>query len=344
MMQTRNTQLAVVTAAQNRNLNGVFLRPFAILKTTVLIGLFWSVVGAGLVAQESEQAVSFQRQADRVSVMIGQGAEKKLFAEYRFQGLPKPVLYPVMAPGQVAITRHFPMDDTHADEAQDHPHHKSIWFAHGDVNGMDYWSEKATIENKSLLCMENGSLVSTNDWLSGDGKPVCFDVTVIRFRAGDDWRLIDYEVTLQAIDDIVLGDTKEGTFAIRTHPALRLVDKEGKATDARSLNSVGTQGKAIWGQAAKWVHYAGQINQAPYSITLMDHPSSLRHPTTWHAREYGLIAANPFGLSYFQKAEKNAGNLKLKSGETCSFRYGVYLSLGELKTPQIEEIYVQYAK
>ncbi len=344
MMQTRNTRWSIVTAALNQKRSGRNFHAFAILKTAVFLGLFLHFCSVGVVAQESEQDVSFQRQNDRVLVLLGQGAEQKLFAEYRNQGLAKPVLYPVMAPGQVPITRHFPMDDTHADEAQDHPHHKSIWFAHGDVNGLDYWTEKATIENKSVELRDDGSLVSTNAWLSKKGEPICSDVTVIRFSAGDDWRLIDYEVTLEAIDDIVLGDTKEGTFAVRTHPALRLVGKDKKATEASAVNSVGTQGKAIWGQAAAWVHYAGQIDQSPYSITVMDHPQSLRHPTTWHAREYGLVAANPFGLSYFQKAAKNAGDLTLKRGEKCTFRYGVYLHLGKLEASQVEEVYQRYAR
>ena len=66
----------------------------------------------------------------------------------------------------------------------------------------------------------------------------------------------------------------------------------------QALNSNGTSGKSIWGESAKWVYYWGTINDKAVGIAIFDHPSNLRHPTAWHAREYGLVAANPFGLHY----------------------------------------------
>ena len=94
----------------------------------------------------------------------------------------------------------------------------------------------------------------------------------------------------------------------------------------------------------KWVNYAGQIGEQDYSITVMDHPSSFRAPTTWHAREYGLIAANPFGLSYFQKKPKGSGDLKLAPGEAVTFRYGVLLARGAMSKAEIKSVFEQFSK
>ena len=43
-----------------------------------------------------------------------------------------PYLYPVLGPGGVAVTRGYPME-LQPGEAEDHPHHRSLWLAHGSV-------------------------------------------------------------------------------------------------------------------------------------------------------------------------------------------------------------------
>ena len=311
------------------------LLPFCLIPLFALIGH----------AQESRLPVELAETERGIRVLVGPKGEQELFTEYVWKDLAKPALYPIMGPGKVALTRHFPFNKNHEGEASDHPHHKSLWFAHGEVNGADYWSEKAKIRKKTLGVSEDEKLVATHEWLSPDeSRVICHDRTEIQFQATEDWRLIDYTVTVTAGDEAVtFGDTKEGTFGVRTHPALRIVDRDRKPV-ATAFNSRGAQGVDIWGKTAEWVHYAGEIEGKNYSITVMDHPNSFRFPTTWHAREYGLVAANPFGLSYFKKQPKGSGDFKLAPGEAITFRYGVLLSRGAFTKAQIERAFQRFSQ
>ena len=296
-----------------------------------------------IVAQETDLAqITIERLNDRLQVWVNSGDERVLFTEYRHTGFAKPILYPVLATGNVAVTRHFPIKKGQFGESTDHPHHKSIWFAHGDVNGLDYWSEKSTIRHRKVEEIDGNRFVVTNDWMDGETK-VCEDRTSVNFLAGDRWRMIDYCVTISATEGkLVFGDTKEGTFAIRTHPALRLKSEERNPAGT-AFNSEGVKDAAIWGKNARWVHYQGIIGSEVYGITVMDYPGNLRHPTTWHAREYGLIAANPFGLSYFRNEKRGSGNYTLEKDATLAFRYGVLISQREMTAHQIEKRFEEFA-
>jgi hypothetical protein len=289
------------------------------------------------------QEIRIESRTDRVLVTVSDGQRQLPFAEYRFRGFAKPFVFPLYAPGGISITRHFPVLDDREDEARDHPHHKSMWFAHGDVNGFDFWSEKSQIRHRQIDEAAGNRLVTRNDWLDADGNPLCEDQTQMLFAAGDDWRTIDYKVTVTASHgELRFGDTKEGTFALRTHPALRLIDRDGQPA-GEAFNSQGIRGAEVWGKPARWVHYRGLIDDQMYSITLMDDPQNLRHPTTWHAREYGLVAANPFGLSYFLKRESGSGDYTLKRGQRLRLRYGVLVHRGRFTVDQIEERFRHFA-
>ncbi len=309
-----------------------------------LAALLWFLAICDLAESQDVPTISLERQADRIAVWLKSGTKRTLFTEYRFTGNRKPILYPVFAPGEVAITRHFPMQQGNAAEATDHPHHKSIWFAHGDVNGFDFWTEKASIRHHAIDTIQDQTLKVTNDWFGDAESVIAQDQTEISFQAGENWRWIDYRVTVQAkYGDLKFGDTKEGTFAVRTHPALRILNQDGQP-QGRAFNSQGNQGAQVWGQPARWVHYRGTIEGAVYSITIMDHPTNLRHPTTWHAREYGLVAANPFGLSFFQKQPAGAGDFLLKQGQELGFRYGILIQRGEISVDQIQARFAQFTR
>lgn len=301
-------------------------------------------IATGQTSIASSDEIQLEQLEDRIVVWTipDDSKTRKKFTEYRFSGFAKPILYPVLATGDVAITRHHPMDQSHKDEANDHPHHKSIWFAHGDVNGIDFWSEKASIKNRSTAIVDSRRIVSVNDWMAGK-KKICSDETTMEFVSSGNTRRIDFGVKLTADDsDVVFGDTKEGTFAIRTHPALRITGKDKKPA-GRAFNSKGIEGKSIWGKKAKWVCYVGDIDGQRYSVAVFDHPGNLRHPTTWHAREYGLVAANPFGLHHFTSARKGTGQFRLLPGESFSLKYGVLIFKGELTTNTVESEFQMFS-
>jgi hypothetical protein len=139
---------------------------------------------------------------------------------------------------------------------------------------------------------------------------------------------------------VTFGDTKEGTMGIRSNPALNL---KGTGAAGHALNSEGLKDEAIWGKAARWVDYSGPVEGKVTGIACFDHPSNLRHPTTWHAREYGLVAANPFGLHDFEKKPKGAGDYVIKKGDSLTFRYRWLFHTGDTVAAKIDERWKTWA-
>jgi hypothetical protein len=132
-------------------------------------------------------------------------------------------------------------------------------------------------------------------------------------------------------------------MAIRLHPALRL---KGKVATGHCINSEGDKDKDCWGKRAKWVAYWGVIDGKTCGVAVFDHPTNLRHPTWWHARDYGLVAANPFGITDFEKGKhkRGAGDYTLKQGETLDLRYRFVFFAGTAEQAKIGEKYEQWVK
>lgn len=269
------------------------------------------------------------------------------FTQYHFKQVSRPFLYPVLGPGGAPMTRDWPMNEGPNDE-KDHPHHRSLWFAHGEINGVDFWSESATagktvhdgfIEVKSGR--EAGLIKSRQKLVARDGRVIATDIRTIRIHNTEPYRVMDYEVTIQASEgDLVLGDTKEGSMAIRVAPTINL---KGKVAQGRIVNSEGVRDGDTWGKRAKWCDYYGPVNGKVVGVAIFDHPSNPRHPTWWHVRDYGLFAANPFGQHDFEQKEKGVGDLKVKAGESVTFRYRFYFHGGTTEEAGIKSRYEAYA-
>lgn len=295
-------------------------------------------------ADPGSSNVRFVQVDKKVQVFLGD----EHFTTLDYATYDKPILFPILGPGQVGMTRNWPMQDGIEGEAHDHPHHKSMWISH-EVSGVDFWGEKGgkvqtiTIEDE-FAGKPTGVFRATSRWLKkADGKTMFTDQTAYRFGGDANSRWIDCTITFRADQgDITFDDTKEGLFAIRTHPDLRLNPRPSHGVTevfGKAINSEGVEGKQIWGKNAKWLLYQGPIDGTPMSIAMYDHPSNLRHPTTWHARDYGLVTANPFGLHHFLGKEKGSGAYEIKEGETLTLRYRVEFFRG-LVTP--EEIEARY--
>ncbi len=278
------------------------------------------------------------------------------FTEYVFTGHSKPILYPVIGPHGIPMTRNYPMLQDVDNEARDHPHHKSLWFTHDDVNGVKFWLEYPSkgsdlkpgrIVQKDLK-IEGSSLLTKDEWQDPEGKIVCTDNRKMTFGTTEAGRYIDIAVTLEASQgDVVFGDTKEGTMGIRTNPLLRLKNDEKRGNHTalgKSINSEGVEGAAMWGKRAKWVDYWAPINKKTVGVAIFDHPSNPRHPTWWHARYYGLVAANPFGIHDFEKKPAGTGDMKIPAGDSVTFRYRFLFHRGDVKQANIPGEYEQFAK
>ena len=293
--------------------------------------------------------VELEREVGKVDVML----DGELFTTYDFKTYDKPILYPICSPGQVAMTRDWPMKKDSVGESHDHPHHKSMWISH-EISGVDFWAEKGGCVKTTFLETEFASktdnvLRATSDWVKKkDGTTLLTDQTTFWFGGDKASRWINCMVNYRATHgDFQFDDTKEGLFAIRTHPDLRLNAKPAagvKEVFGTAINSEGDTGKEVWGKPAKWMLYFGPIDGKPVSIAMYDHPTNLRHPTTWHARDYGLIAANPFGLHHFLGKEKGAGAFKVKKGEALQLRYRIEFFKGIATAEMVEEKFQAFAK
>jgi hypothetical protein len=271
-----------------------------------------------------------------------------LFTEYHYQKVARPFLYPVIGPTGAPMTRDWPMVKT-ASEPTDHVHHKGLWFAHGDINGIDFWSEQKqfgkTVHQKFLELTsgdKEGALRSLNMWVGPTGTVVCTDERTIRFHADKETRMIDYEITLIASHGKVkLGDTKEGSMAIRLPATL---NAGGTNSQGHIVSSGGARDGAAWGKRAKWVDYCGPVKGETVGVALFDHPQNPRHPTWWHVRTYGLFAANPFGEHHFEKKPAGTGDLNLAAGERVTLRYRFVFHAGTEKDARIDERCEAYGK
>jgi hypothetical protein len=311
------------------------------------VGLLVAVCAALNPSTAGAQGVNITESTNRLRIEIN----GRLFSEYYFADVPRPYCYPVIGPGETPMTRDWPMKNT-PEDSHDHKHHRSLWFAHGAVNGQDFWSEDKAFgkivhdgfgEIKSGK--ESGTIQSRNKWVAADGKVVCTDDRTLRiYNTGNDHeRLFDFEITLHASNgELTFGDTKEGTMAMRLAETMRL---KGKVGQGHIVNSEGVRDDATWGKRAKWCDYYGPVEGKTVGVAIFDHPQNPRHPTWWHVRDYGLFAANPFGQHDFERLpDKSAGNLVVPAGKSITFRYRFYLHEGNDEQAKVAEKYKAYVE
>jgi hypothetical protein len=302
-------------------------------------------------------SVTLQRSSNQIEVKI----DGQPFTTYYYGPVTaKPYLMPLRTASGVVVTRGFPVvNDVSAGNPKGsgfEPHQRPLYFGHGDFDGLDFWQEpifdkyytdhghqayghmllksieQTAAQGDSATVRARFTLKGPND------RTIAEESQSYIFRGDRQTRMIDCEFILYATNGpLDIGDTKEGTFAIRLAPEL-------SAPHAHMLNSLGAEGeKAIWGKPADWVDYSGTISGKRVDVAIFDSPKSFRHPTTWHARAYGLFAANPFGLREFTRDPNKDGSWTIPEGKSLTFRYRVVIHDGEWGASQITEAYRQYA-
>ncbi len=175
----------------------------------------------------------------------------ELFTEYVRDFNGTPILWPIIGPTGKPMTRAHPMGEAPG-ERKDHIHHRSLWFTHGDVNGLSFWHQE-TIRHREFVKVESGPeavIVARNDWVARDGSVVCEDERRLRFGTDGQTRWIDFDITLRAIDrPVKFGDTKEGTMGVRVAGTMKVDAKQG----GKIVNSEGQTDGEAWGKPAAWV-------------------------------------------------------------------------------------------
>jgi hypothetical protein len=273
----------------------------------------------------------------------------------------KPALWPLKTAQGHSITRAYPMEAA-AGERVDHPHHVGLWFNYGDVNGLDFWNNSEAIpeerlpryghiEHEAVVKTESGLDQGTLEvkalWKDHEGNVLLEENTTYVFRGDNDERSVDRITTLTAVNgDVSFADNKEGVLGLRVthsleHPSNKPViftDAQGNPTDVpvmdnegvtgRYYTSEGVEGEDAWGTRADWVNLFGQVNGESVNVVIFDHPDNVGYPTYWHARGYGLFAANPLGQAVFSDGAEML-NFALQNGESVTFKHRVLLLSGE---------------
>jgi hypothetical protein len=275
----------------------------------------------------------------------------------------KPIFWPMHAPGNVPLTRAWPMQKGQPGESTDHIHQKSAWWCHGDiipeglelkskikgVDGVDYWSEA---KGHGRVVVKAFSAPKTNgnggasitlklEWQTADGEKIMDETRTIHFYILGKARLIVMTSDLSAsVTTIVFGDTKEGSFGIRINDQIT-ASKSGKGKLQNAEGKVGE--KDIWGHVSAWCDYSGPIDGKEVGLTILTDPKN-PHPTAWHSRGYGLMAANPFGRgkSGFPAMKGRTDLVTVKKGENITFRFGLLMHEGDAVSGQVAQHYQRF--
>ncbi len=319
-----------------------------------------------------------QRDVNATDVFV----DGKLFATWRTGGvlnhvvLTRPILWPILSPQGTAITRTWPLAKPRRKETTDHPHHRGLWLAYGDVliektgTTVNTWAVYRTEPGaprsttryppgpkgfvravSNTVDDTTGTVHAVLEWLIEDSKePFLLEDRVMCFSGDGIDRWIDFTIRLTAPrSPLVFKDTKEGFLALRVSPALT----EGKKDTAKTawfppghaayLNAYGAEReKGVWGKRSPWVALRGTLESGePVTIVFMDHPDNLNHPTTWMARGYGLFAVNPFGLRDFTGG-KEVFDFRLPEDGSVTFKYRLLFHFGRSNRNQIDNWYRKY--
>lgn len=319
-------------------------------------------IGIALISSFKVEKKGFSIVENKKEKRIDISIDGQIFTSYIYPDqLMKPVLYPIRSAEGTPITRGWPFNPRPG-ERVDHPHHVGLWFNYGDVNGLDFWNNSTAIPsdkkdqygtikhakvNKIQTADDHALLDVTKYWQEPSGIPILQENTQYIFSSANNMRTIELNTTLTALKkNVSFTDNKEGLLGIRLareleHPSeesAKFTDASGNITEVAQLDnsqvtgkyrsSEGKEGDDVWGTRGKWVNLNGQIGQEALSIVIIDHPKNIGYPTYWHARGYGLFAANPLGQKAMSDGKEEL-NFSLPAGKSVTFRYKIVIQSGK---------------
>ena len=288
--------------------------------------------------------------------------------------LKKPVLFPLRAASGTLVTRGFPLEPRPG-ERTDHPHHVGLWFNFESVNGVDFWNNSTALPAEQQAKMgtivhrcivkasggaDHGELEVEMDWMMPDGQPVLRETADFIFRTGPGRRVVDRISTLTALEKpVVFKDNKDGLLGLRVRreleqpstEAVTFTDASGRPTTVKAMDtngvsgwyrsSEGKTGDAVWGTRGRWTMLAGKVDAKDVTLLMLDNPKNAGFPTYWHARGYGLFAANPLGQEIFSKGKEKL-NFTIEPKKAGTFRYRLVILDGPTTPDQAEAQYRQF--
>lgn len=241
---------------------------------------------------------------------------------YKHRKIKRPFFADVKAPSGIQVTRNFPPGDgDKKDHADMHP---GIWMAFGDISGEDFWRNRGRVVHDRFIQQPSGgeglgSFTQRKSYQRTDGTAVCHEDFHCTIRAVKNGYLIQWDATFSNAngDDFYFGDQEEMGLGIRVATQITEV-AGGRITDAAGRKGA----KRVWSQSSEWCDYSGTIDGQELGMTILCHPDNFR-PSWMHARNYGLVAANPFGRKAMQKG--TSSKVVVKNDETLRLRYAIFV-------------------
>src|SRR5439155_13682192 len=348
-------------------------RKSSALLIVIIVAATASLVARRLQPSDRAVTVTANEAARRVDIAIGGRPVTSYIWPER---LKKPVLYPVRSASGTLVTRGWPFDPRPG-ERVDHPHQVGLWFDYGNVNGVDFWNNSEALKPEESAKMgvvvhrkvvearggaTSGRLVADMDWIGPGNAVLLHERAEFTFSGDAEKRVIDRTTTLAAADQrVVFNDNKEGLFGMRVARQLEqpsttpevFTDASGKETKVPVLDNTGVtglyassdglKGDDVWGKRARWTILTGRIGDEPLTLAMRDHPRNPGFPTYWHARGYGLFAANPLGPSLFTDGRQPAMNLTLEPHRSTTFRYRVLIVQGTATSERMNREFEQFS-
>lgn len=205
---------------------------------------------------------------------------------------PRPYFFPLIGPSGLPLTR------MGHPGAPNHDHHRSIWFAHHKVLGMDFWADggDTRIRQKQWLCYQDGDqecqMACQLEWFDGHEPTALVEQRVFVSVSPDDANgvLVELQCELSSVaESLELGQTNFGLLAVRVAGSISAVFGDGVLTGA---NGQQTESK-LFGKPSAWIDYSGSVKKgATEGITYFDHPSNPTFPSKWHVRDDGWMGAS----------------------------------------------------
>lgn len=294
-----------------------------------------AVLAAALVATTAVSTMTCQGAdvAPRVDFqarprMIVITADSQPLATYVYSDpdISRPYFKDIHAPGGIQVTRHHPPRE--GIDPTDHAHyHPGLWLAFGDLSGVDSWRNKARVEHVEFLQAptvsgNRGSFTVRNRYLH-EARIVCEEICAYTFLVRPSGYLILWDSVFRSErSDFWFGDQEEMGLGVRVATPIMVKSKQG----GRILDSAGRRNeKGIWGKQAAWCDYSGPMEGVFAGVTVMPDPDNFR-PCWWHTRDYGFMAANPFGRAAFRAG--STSKVPVKAGQSFRLAYGILLHAG----------------
>lgn len=271
-------------------------------------------------------ALTFEERQVRID--IRDGAQSTPFATYVFvdEAISRPYFCNLHTPSGRLVTRPRPLGPGDLD---DHPDlHPGLWLAFGDLNGSDFWRLKAPVRHVGFVeptqvPAETVAFAVRNQYIDSNGAIIANEVCQLGIALVPQATRLDWDSRFTPVDThLEFGDQEEMGLGVRLASDIAEVrGLGGLLTDSAGRSTA----RNVWGQSAQWCDYSGVVAGQPVGVTIAGHAQNVR-PCWWHARDYGFVAANPFGRAAMRQGAPS--RIIVQPGEELRLRFSVLIHDG----------------